>query len=232
MLNKLGLITYYGLNFLSDICELQDEMIPYTKRSYERFFTIKTIYELKSSLTWYLNWKEYNDNQIGFPLVSKKENKGYEFFNGKGIIEGVFWGGCLESIFDIYTSERYNDQRSVYEKYNLIPSPDFFKDKILFLETSEEKPKPEKFAKMIDLLIKEQILINIKCLLVCKPDDEIYYDEYKEILTKKTKELNLPFVYNLNFGQELPRNFIPYGIKGEVDFKQRKIFINENIFKN
>lgn len=72
MLNKLGLITYYGLNFLSDICELQDEMIPYTKRSYERFFTIKTIYELKSSLTWYLNWKEYNDNQIGFPLVSKK----------------------------------------------------------------------------------------------------------------------------------------------------------------
>ena len=34
---KLGLKTYYGQAFLPDICELSDEMLPYTKKYFEEF---------------------------------------------------------------------------------------------------------------------------------------------------------------------------------------------------
>ncbi|MDD4000140.1 MAG: LD-carboxypeptidase [Bacilli bacterium] len=230
MFNKLGLVTYYGLNFLSDLCELQTEMLPYTKESYLRFFN-KFSYEISSSPVWYINRISYGDDQINVPLNEKNENKGHEYINGKGSIDGYFWGGCLESIYDIYSSERYKDQRSIYERYDLIPNKDFFKDKILFLETSEEKPEPKKFKEMLNTLIKEEALQNVRCLLVGKPDDEIYYDEYLKILIEISNEIKLPTVYNINFGHSLPRAMIPYGIKGIINFDKKRIIVAENIFE-
>ncbi len=230
MFNKLGLVTYYGLNFLSDLCELQTEMLVYTKESYQKLLRNEE-YEIPPSPVWYLNRLSYSADQIDIALIEKSETKGYETINGKGTITGYFWGGCLESIYDIYTSERYPDQRSIYDKYNLIPNKEFFRDKILFLETSEEKPSPEKFEKMLDRLIEEGILQNVRCLLVGKPYDEIYFNEYREILLKISNKIKLPVIYNINFGHSLPRAVIPYGVRGKIDFDNKHICVTESIFE-
>jgi muramoyltetrapeptide carboxypeptidase LdcA involved in peptidoglycan recycling len=230
MLNKLGLVTYYGLNFLSDLCELQTEMLSYTKNSYLRFFNDDAVYDISSSPKWYENRTSYDADQLATELKSHTEKNGHDFISGIGKITGLFWGGCLDSIYDIYTSERYKDQRSIYDEYDLIPQVEFFKDKILFLETSEEKPEPKKFTTMLNLLVKEGVLQNIKCLLFGKPYDEIYYYEYRNILSKLGSDIKLPIVYNLNFGHALPRAMIPYGVKGEIDFDNKTIKVTENIF--
>ncbi len=178
-----------------------------------------------------MNREDYSINQISVPLVEIEETNGHEYLNGFGAIEGLFWGGCLESIYDLYTSERYSDQRNIYDQYGLIPEKDYLKDKIIFLETSEEKPTPEKFKMMLYFLISEGILNNAKCLLVGKPYDEVYYHEYREILSDLSNQFSLPVVYNLNFGHALPRTIIPYGIKGEVDFDKKAIKVMEKIFE-
>jgi len=231
MLNKLGLVTYYGLNFLSDLCELQKEMIPYTRKSYERLFINDESFEIESSPKWYLNRTNYDVDQMFMPLNELDEDKGHEFLNGSGVIDGVFWGGCLESIYDLYTSERYLDQRHIYNRYGLIPNNDYFSDKIIFLETSEEKPTPEKFHRMLYFLIEEGVISHAKCLLVGKPYDEVYYHEYKEVLLKLSNDIGLPIVYNLNLGHALPRTIIPYGIKGKIDFDNKSILVQEKIFE-
>lgn len=231
MLNKLGLVTYYGLNFLSDLCELQKEMIPYTLNSYKRLFINEEQFEIKSSPKWYLNRTNYGVDQLSVPLYDLDENKGHEFLNESDVIDGVFWGGCLESIYDLYTSERYPDQRHIYDQYGLIPNKDFFTDKIIFLETSEEKPTPKKFESMLYFLIEEGVISHARCLLVGKPYDEVYYQEYKEVLLKISNDIGLPIVYNLNFGHALPRTIIPYGIKGKVDFHNKSISVVERMFE-
>lgn len=231
MLNKLGLVTYYGLNFLSDLCELQNEMLEYTKQSYLRFFKNEETYELVSSPMWFENRSSYDESELNTDLKSNKEKWGHEFIFGNGKVTGILWGGCLESIYDIYTSERYEDQREVYDKYNLIPDKDFFKDKVLFLETSEEKPNPYKFDMMLNELSKEGILQNVKAVLVGKPYDEIYYSEYRNILRRIAFEFNLPIVYNLNFGHALPRAMIPYGVHCEIDFENKTVKVIEKIFE-
>lgn len=231
MLNKLGLVTYYGLNFLSDLCELGNDMLEYTKNSYLRFFNDEDVYEIVSSPKWYENRTSYDNDQLGIELKMMTEKNGHEFVIGKGKVKGLFWGGCLESIFDIYTSELYGDQRAIYDKFGLIPPVEFFEDKILFLETSEEKPEPKKFETMLNLLATEGILQQIKVLLVGKPFDEVYYHEYRDILITIGKKYKLPIVYNLNFGHALPRTMIPYGVKGEIDFDNQTIKIVERIFK-
>lgn len=37
MFYKLGLSTYYGSNFICDLGEIADEMLPYTKRAFEGY---------------------------------------------------------------------------------------------------------------------------------------------------------------------------------------------------
>lgn len=231
MLNKLGLVTYYGLNFLSDLCEIQVEMIPYTRKSYKRLFMNDETFEIKSSPKWYLNRTSYRIDQISVPLIELDENKGHEFLSGAGVIDGIFWGGCLESIYDLYTGDRYPDQRYIYNLYGLIPDKDFFTDKIIFLETSEEKPTPDKFKRILYYLIDEGIISHARCLLIGKPYDEVYYQEYKEVLLKLSVAIGLPIVYNLNFGHALPRTIIPYGIKGKVDFDNKSILVQEKLFE-
>lgn len=230
MFHKLGLTTYYGLNFLSDVCELGMEMLPYTKLSYERFFRNDEAFEIISSPVWYENRNDFSISSLGTECTKRREEKGYEVLYGKGRIRGRFFGGCIESIYDMYASERYEDQRDIYNKYDLLPKEEDLKDTILFLETSEEKVEPTKFKRMIELFISENVLTSVKALIVGKPYDEVYYDEYKEILTEVANEITLPILFNVNFGHSLPRAMIPYGIMGEVDFDNLKLMVVEAMF--
>ena len=102
----------------------------------------------------------------------------------------------------------------------LIPNKNFFLTKSYFLKQVKKKPTPgEKFQSMLYFLIEEGVISHAKSLLVGKPYDEVYYQEYKEVLLKISSDIGLPIVYNLNCGHALPRTIVPYGIKGRVDFR-------------
>ena len=60
-----------------------------------------------------------------------------------------------------------------------------------------------------------------------KPQDEVYYEEYKEILVKVIDDESLPVVYNVNFGHATPRCVLQYGLPAKVDMKQKKIYIGQ-----
>lgn len=230
MLNKLGLVTFYGLNFMSDIAELDDEMLPYTKKSFERLFRNDEEFVIESSPVWYENRNDFSKKALGTKNPAHEEKTGHETLRGSGILEGVLFGGCLDSIYDMYTSNRYDDQKAIYEKYNLYPSESVLKDTILFLETSEEKPTPDNFKIMIETLIKNNVLNNVKALLFAKPYDEVYLNEYREILIELTKDFNLPIIHNMNFGHSIPRALIPYGIKASINLDNSEVKITEKMF--
>ena len=175
MLNKLGLSTFYGPAFLTDIAELDDEMLDYTKEYFIKYFGDNDVIEIKPSPIWYENRKSYDQTQLGIPRVSHQETRGFETLNGQGIITGKLYGGCLNSIYDILTGERYNEENIIFEKYNLLPTLEEWKEKILFLETSEEVVHPEKLKLMLLELKRRKILDSVKGIIVGKPMDEIYY---------------------------------------------------------
>ena len=57
--------------------------------------------------------------------------------------------------------------------------------------------------------------------------DEVYYQEYKDILIKVIDNKHLPIVYNVNFGHATPRCALQYGVVAKVDMKQKKIFMDK-----
>jgi muramoyltetrapeptide carboxypeptidase LdcA involved in peptidoglycan recycling len=181
MFYKLGVVSYYGLNFLSDLAELEEEMLPYTKQSYLRLFENPKETVISSSEIWYKERKDYSKVSIGKKLIWHKEERGYEVLRGNGKINGKLFGGCLESIYSMLSGDRYPEQKIMYESFKLLPTVQEWQDKILFLETSEEKPNTEQFGEMIDLLIANGIIKNIRALVIGKPQDEYNYDEYKKL---------------------------------------------------
>ncbi len=230
MLNKLGLSTYYGPCFLIDIAELDDEMLPYTREHFEKFFVNESNYEIKSSPVWYYDRESYGVEELGKPRKIQREEHGYEVINGSGIVNGNLYGGCLDSLYSIYSSNRYADQNDVYTKYDILPTLDEWKEKILFIETSEERMEPSKLEEILSFFKENNILQSVRGIIVGKPIDEKYYDEYKEVYKKVFEGLTTPILYNVNFGHAVPRCVIPYDAETTVDFDKKKILIKSKRF--
>ena len=232
MLNRLGLSTFYGPSLINDLAELDNEMLPYTKDQFLKFFTTDSNYKIESSPIWYEEREDFSSNSIGTPRISHKEMNGYETINGRGIVTGYLYGGCIESIYDAYTGSRYNEESSIYEKYHILPTNDEWKEKILFLETSEEKPTPEQLEKILIELKDRKVLNLVKGIIIGKPQNEIYYNEYKEVYKKVFKDIDTPILYNVNFGHSYPRCILPYDAKTTIDFDNQKIYINSMILES
>ena len=221
MLNKAGLVSYYGPTIMCEFGEYV-KMFDYTKEAVENIlFNDSKDYEIKSSDIWsndFVPWAEKNIN------VAKKtlpEEHGYEVIQGQGIIEGKVLGGCIDVFPMMIGTEIW-------------PSLNEWKDKILLLETSEEKPSPDLVTYYLRNLGAQKIFNVIKGIIVGKPQDEQYYEEYKEVYKKVMKEFkheDLPILYNVNIGHAFPIGIIPLGTDMKVDFTNKKIYLSESATK-
>ncbi len=63
---------------------------------------------------------------------------------------------------------------------------------------------------------------GINGILVGKPQDERYYEEYKSVYLDILGSRALPILYNVNFGHATPRTALPYGAKS-VGKRQKQL---------
>lgn len=216
MLNKLGLNTFYGQSFLADVCELENEMLPYTKKYFEELITTGKIKEITPSEVWYECRTDFSENQKGTKLTSHK-NKGFELLQGSAVFSGKILGGCIDTIFDMYEGEWYKESAELCEKYGILPTLREWEGKILLLESSEMKIGPETYCRALQALKSRGVFDVINGIIIGKPADEAYYEEYKKILTSVINNRDLPIVYNVNIGHALPRCIIPLGVNATVN---------------
>ena len=60
-------------------------------------------------------------------------------------------------------------------------------------------------------------------VLVGKPMDETYAEEYKQLLVKVIDRPELPIVFNVNIGHAMPRCIMPFGVEAVVDVNNQVI---------
>ena len=222
MLHKVGLNTFYGQAFLPDVCELESEMLPYTKQYFLELIETGTIREITPSEVWYEERSDFSAEAVGTKRIMHT-NQGFELLQGSGVFHGKILGGCIDSLYDIFDSTRHSDSVELCRKYDLFPSLEDWKDKILLLESSEEQPTPEKYRHMIEALKNTGIFDVIHGILVGKAMDELYTKEYQDILIDVVNNPNLPIVWNLNVGHATPRAIVPFGVMARVDVEKQKI---------
>ena len=226
MFYKLGLSTFYGPSFITDLAELDKNMLPYTEKYFKKLFSWDDNLEIESSPVWYQERESYGVSEIGKSRGIVNEEHGFEVLNGSGIVEGELFGGCLDSINSILVG-KCPEEKELFEKYNLLPTKEDLKGKILFLETSETKITPEELSKALNTFKENRFFETINGVIIGKPIANMYYDEYKEVYTNFFKNTNIPVMYNVNFGHSVPRCIIPYGVKAKIDYDNKKIYITE-----
>lgn len=226
MLHKVGMRSFYGQSFLADVCELDSEMLPYTRKYFEELISTGTIKELRPSEVWYEGRTSFGPDQIGVPLKAHP-NQSFKLLQGAPVFSGEILGGCIDSIYDFFSAERYADMPPLCKRYGLFPAKEDWAGKILLLESSEEKMPPQTYRKALTALKEAGIFDVLSGVLVGKPMDEVYAREYEEILVDVIAAPELPIVCNINIGHALPRCIIPFGVTATVDARRQLIRFGE-----
>jgi muramoyltetrapeptide carboxypeptidase LdcA involved in peptidoglycan recycling len=216
MFHKVGMPTFYGQAFLCDLCEIAPDMLPYTKKYFQELIATGTVKEITPSDVWYEERTEFSPEKVGTSTPSHP-NKGFELLQGPAVFSGKILGGCVDSMFDFWDSERYEDMPVLCQKYHLFPDAKDWEGRIMLLETSEERPTPEKYKQALEYIKKTGAFEAVSGILVGKPQDEVYAEEYKKLLVEVIDNPELPILFNVNIGHATPRCIIPFGVETTVD---------------
>ena len=222
MLHKVGLNTFYGQSFLADVCELGPEMLPYSRRYFEELISTGGVREIVPSDVWYGERESFTPDQVGKELTSHPDC-GFELLQGPAVFSGKILGGCIDSMYDFFNGERYADMPLLCEKYGLFPAREDWRGHILLLESSEEKMPPEKYRRALEYFKEKGLFDVVSGVLVGKPMDETYVEEYKRHLIDVIGDPRLPVVCNINIGHAEPRCIIPFGVEAVVDVEKQVI---------
>ena len=222
MLHKAGLKTFYGQAFLPDVCELAPEMHPYTRKYFEELITTGGIREITPSDVWYEERTSFAPDQVGTRTPSHP-NRGFELLQGAPVFSGKILGGCIDSLYDFFNGNRYADMPELCRKYQLFPKAEDWKGRILLLESSEEKPTPDRYREALEYLKGTGVFGAVSGVLAGKPMDETYAEEYRELMKEVIGNPELPVVFNLNIGHAMPRCIMPFGVEATVDAEKQVI---------
>lgn len=221
MLYKAGLMSYYGASVMTNFAEYV-KINDYTyQKIVDTLFEPKETLPIESADYWYddedekIWWSEENMHRL---KPYHKEDVGYEFIQGEGVVEGRLLGGCFDVFIDLIGTEIW-------------PSVSEWSGKIMFIETSEEDMNETVFTGLLRNLAAQGILSVLKGIVVGKPARRSKYVVYNAALKKVLKEVHredMPVLCNVNFGHAEPIGVIPYGVMARLDVNNRTFTLLES----
>ena len=128
-LNKLGMVTFYGPSVMAGFAQLKSMSQKVIEHTRDILFSDNYPYLYTPYKDWTNGYKDWSNQDTLGECTEFYTNKGWRFLQGIETVEGKLWGGCLEVLEFLKATDYW-------------PQKDFWNDKILFFETSEDKPLP------------------------------------------------------------------------------------------
>ena len=219
MMQKAGLVSYYGLSVMCDLAEYV------SINEYSRDLMERTIFRPQPRLDIPCSefcafekekvmWAEEN---MHIPRPRRK-NTGYEILQGSGKVEGELLGGCLDVFVELMGTEIW-------------PKPEEWEGKLLLLETSEVDMPDDLLRWYLRGLQAQGILNRINGIVFGKPAAEDKFESYKEELRRvvgfEAGRPELPILYNVNVGHSYPIGLFPLGLRYELDCGEKRLTLLE-----
>lgn len=219
--NQLGLVTFYGPSVMAG-CSQWSSFDDDFKKHIRLFLTGETLnYTYREFKQWtdgYLDWS--NEENTG-KVKPFRSSDGWRFLQGSSIAIGELFGGCLEVLEFMKGTEFW-------------ASKDFWNNKILFFETSEEKPTVENVKRMLRNYGSQGIFEKISGVLFGRArgysdSEKIELDKgIVTIIKNEFGQSELPIISNMDFGHTDPQLILPLGIKAEIDCRNKTLKLVES----
>lgn len=208
-LNMLGLISFHGPSVMAGFA--QTKYLPLSFQSYIHSFLFG---DTKNFL--YEAFESYSDGYEDWSIKAKKgcpkklqKNDGWQWINGTATTSGALFGGCIEALEFLKGTKYW-------------PAESFWDNKILFLETSEEKPTVDQVKYMLRNYGVQGVFQRISALFFGRAN--FYSKAEKKALEKVILGVvvgefgakEIPIVTNMDFGHTDPQFILPLGVEIEV----------------
>lgn len=204
--HRTGLVTFNGPAMMTDFAEYPAPF-EYTLEHFDRAVTSgEPIGRIEPATHWteeLLDWRTKTDLTRA---RTRSESGGWSWLR-EGVGAGQLVGGCIESLQHLRGTDFWPD----------------FSGRILFLETSEEKPSP---ARVDGILMDYQnmgVFDRIEGLLIGRP---MYYSdeekqELRDVVQTRTADFSFPVVTDMDFGHTAPQFTLPLGCVARLDAAAR-----------
>ncbi len=223
--NQLGLVTLHGPAIMAGLSQWDSLDNEFQEHIKTILFENPETYTYKPFSLYnegYLDWSDMSN--VG-KIKTPSKNPGWNWLQGDLVVQGELFGACIE-VFEFMKSTKF------------WPNDDFWNGKILFLETSEDKPSPEQVKHMLRNYGMQGIFDKISALLIGRARD--YSADEKEELDNNILKIvrdefgnkDIPIISNMDFGHTDPQWILPLGIKAEIDCHKKEFKLIEKIFKD
>jgi muramoyltetrapeptide carboxypeptidase len=209
---KTGLVTFNGPMLLTDFAEYP--RIPAYTGGYFRRTVCQPdpVGQIDPAPEWtdeFLDWGQQLD--LTRPRATHP-SPGWTWLK-PGFAQGRLIGGCLTSMEHLRGTPYWPDWR----------------DAILFLEGSEEKPPPARWDCVLMDYQNMGVFDQITGLIVGRPYD--YSDAEKEaldqVIVDRTKAYGFPIITGMDFGHTAPQFTLPLGCQAEIDTRNQRFALIE-----
>lgn len=218
--NALGAVTFHGPAIMAGFSQLGDMPQSCAEHVRKMLFEPSAAYEYKPyglHSDGYLDWSvKENLGKVKPPI---KDN-GWHFLQGTGVHQGRLWGGCIE-VLEFLKGTRY------------WPKESFWKDRVVFFETSEEKPPVDAVVRMLRNYGLQGVFHKASGVLFGKARD--YTAEEKKALDVAILRViagefgakSIPIITNMDFGHTDPQFILPLGVKARIDCTRKSFELIE-----
>jgi muramoyltetrapeptide carboxypeptidase LdcA involved in peptidoglycan recycling len=205
-----GLVTFNGPALLTDFAEFP-AMFDYTREYMLAVLCGENPSMAIHPSTWwteeFLDWVE--KKYLERPR-KRIPSPGWTWLK-HGNAEGTLIGGCLESLDHLRGTPYWPD----------------WEDAIFFLETSEEKPLPERVDSLLMDYENMGILSKLKGMLVGRPMyyEDIEKEKLRQVILERTRKYAFPIITDMDFGHTAPQFTLPVGFRARIDTLNQKFEI-------
>jgi muramoyltetrapeptide carboxypeptidase LdcA involved in peptidoglycan recycling len=217
--HNAGLVTFNGPAVMAGFAQLRNfpECVSHVRSI---LFEPTNTYTYQPFSQWSNKYADWNSPDYNGEVEAVRAHDGWHWVNGSGVANGRLYGGCAEVLEFLKGSSHW-------------PGADFWKDRILYLETSEEKPTIDQVRHWLFNYGMQGIFDDLSALLIGRARD--FSNEEKQALDEMIRFVvveqfgatNLPIVTNLDFGHTDPQWIMPNGIRAEVDVETKSLRLLE-----
>ncbi|WP_044618210.1 S66 family peptidase [Gynuella sunshinyii] len=223
--NQLGLVSFNGPAVMAGFSQLNAFSEAYRNYLTGVLFNSPEAWEMPVFEEYHTGYPSWSDVANTGKVKEAEINHGPRFLQGSGVCSGRLFGGCVE-VLEMMKGTRF------------WPDEDFWNGKVLFLETSEDKPPVGQIRHWLRNYGMLGVFERINGVLVGRPNS--YSDAEKDaldetltmVISREFGRSDLPVVSRLDFGHTDPQLVMPLGIECQIDCDRRQLRLMESAFSD
>ncbi len=217
---RLGIVTFHGPAIMAGFSQMAS--LPPAFEAHVR----QMLFEPAAPFTyprypWFVDgYRDWRDPSLVGLVGEPRPDHGPRVLQGSGRVAGELFGGCIEVLDWLRGSWAF-------------PTGDEWTGRILFLETSEEKPSPVVVERIVRALGAQGVLEQISAILVGRARDhsaaesEALWAAIASVVSEEFGRADLPIVADLPFGHTDPQWLMPLGVRAELDVERGSLTLLE-----